>query len=168
MVYKFFNQKSSGSSIENEIILTLIWVKWGGGGEFYTLPALPCSFFCQNSKSCNPGILQHLVTFYYIKDICFKFSICNLPQSPDIGRNWDRGISDFRISGQSFLKENWHNSRTRNDIDMKLGPVTKLEKRNKTMSKNLTVRSCWQMVTSLSFFQFMANMEQSRSWIQDA
>ena len=112
--------------------------------------------------------MQHLVTFYYIKDICFKFSICNLPQSPDIGRNWDRGISDFRISGQSFLKENWHNSRTRNDIDMKLGPVTKLEKRNKTMSKNLTVRSCWQMVTSLSFFQFMANMEQSRSWIQDA
>ena len=133
MFYKFFNQKSSGSSIENENILTLIWVK--RGVNFTPFPPLPHSFFCQNSKSCNPGILQHLVTFYYIKDICFKFSICNLPQSADIGRNWDWGISDFRISGQSFIKENWHNSRTRNDIDMKLGPATKLEKRNKTMSK---------------------------------
>ena len=33
------------------------------------------------------------------------------------------------------MKENCHNSRTSDDIDMKLGPVTKLDKRNKKISK---------------------------------
>ena len=58
-----------------------------------------------------------------------------MPQSPDIGQNSDEGISDFRISSQSLIKENCHNSRTSDDIDMKLGPVTKLHKRKKTTSK---------------------------------
>ena len=44
------------------------------------------------------------------------------------------GISDFRISDQSLIKENCHNSRTINDIGMKL--LTKLDKRNMTMSKS--------------------------------
>ena len=34
------------------------------------------------------------------------------------------------------MKENCHNSRTSDDIDMKLGPVTKLDKWNKITSKN--------------------------------
>ena len=42
---------------------------------------------------------------------------------------WGR-ISDCRISGQSLIKRNCHNSRTSDDIDMKLGSVTKLENRN--------------------------------------
>ena len=46
------------------------------------------------------------------------------------------GISDFRISGQSLIKENCQNYRTSHDIDMKLRPVTKIDKRNKTTSKN--------------------------------
>ena len=58
-----------------------------------------------------------------------------MPQSPDIGQNSDGGISDFRISAQSFIKENCYNSKTSDGIDMKLGPVTKLDKRNKTTSK---------------------------------
>ena len=70
-----------------------------------------------------------------IRDICAKFGIHNSPQSPDIGQNSDGGISDFQISGQSLIKENCHNSRTSDDIDMKLRPVTKLDKRNKTTSK---------------------------------
>ena len=41
----------------------------------------------------------------------------------------------FPISGQSLIKENFHNSRTSDDIDMNLGPVIKLDKRNKTTSK---------------------------------
>ena len=57
----------------------------------------------------------------------------NSPQSLDIGQNLDIGISDFWISGQSFIKENCHNSRTSADIDTK---VTKLDKRNKTTSKD--------------------------------
>ena len=48
----------------------------------------------------------------------------------------DGGISDIQISGQSLIKENCHNSRTSDDIDMKVGSVTKFDKRNKTASKN--------------------------------
>ena len=33
------------------------------------------------------------------------------------------------------MKKNCHNSRTSDDIDMKLGPATKLDKKNKTPSK---------------------------------
>ena len=45
----------------------------------------------------------------------------------------------FPISDQSLIKENCHNSRTSDEIDMKLGPVTKLDKRNKTTSKKCDV-----------------------------
>ena len=49
--------------------------------------------------------------------------------------NPNLGVPD-RSSGQSLIKRNCHNSRTSDDIDMKLGQVTKLDKRNKTTSKN--------------------------------
>ena len=58
-----------------------------------------------------------------------------MSQSPDIGQDSDRGISDFRISGQTLIKENRHNSRASDDIHMKLWPVTELGKRNETMSE---------------------------------
>ena len=50
-------------------------------------------------------------------------------------KNSDRGISNFRISGQSFKNENCQNSIASHDIDMKLGPVTKLDKTNMAISK---------------------------------
>ena len=52
-----------------------------------------------------------------------------------MGKISDKGISDFWISGQSLMKGNCHNSRTSDGIDMKLGPVTKLSKGNKTKPK---------------------------------
>ena len=64
-----------------------------------------------------------------------KFGIHNSPKSPDIGENSDGGISEIWISGQSLIKENCHNSRTSDDIDMNLGPVPKLDKRDKATSK---------------------------------
>ena len=57
-----------------------------------------------------------------------NFFITNSTQSIDIGQNSDKSISDFWISGQALINENYHNSRTSNDIDMKLEPVTKLDK----------------------------------------
>ena len=66
-----------------------------------------------------------------------KFSIPNLPQSADIGQNLDGDISDFRISCRSLIKEICHSSKTSHDIDMKVGSVTKLDKRNKTASKRI-------------------------------
>ena len=57
------------------------------------------------------------------------------PSLQILERNSDGSISDFQISGQSFIEENYHNSRTSNDIDVKPGPVTKLEKINTVISK---------------------------------
>ena len=59
----------------------------------------------------------------------------NLPQSPNIEQNSEGCNSYFQISGQSLIKENYRISRTRDDMDMKLGPVTKIDNRNKTTSK---------------------------------
>ena len=50
---------------------------------------------------------------------------------------------------------------------MKLGPVTKPDKRNKTTSINLMMTSFRKILTSLSFFGFLANLEQSRGLIPD-
>ena len=54
-------------------------------------------------------------------------------QSPDFRQNSDGSISDFRISGQSLIKENC------DDIDMKFGPVTKLDKGKKITLKKFDV-----------------------------
>ena len=61
----------------------------------------------------------------------------SLTQSPDIKQNSDEGLSDFRISSQSLIKINCHNYRTSKDIDIEFGPVTKLDKRDKAISKNI-------------------------------
>ena len=82
-----------------------------------------------------------------------------MSQSPDIAQNSDGGITDFWNSGQSLIKENCLISRTSDDIDMKLGPVSKIDKRNKKTSKNLEMTPCRKIVTSLSFFGFLANLE---------
>ena len=86
-----------------------------------------------------------------------KFGISNSPQSPDIRPNSDGGISDFRISGQSLIKANCRNSRTSDDIDMKLEPVNKLDKRIKSTSKTFDHDVMSKIVTSVPFFQFMNN-----------
>ena len=73
-------------------------------------------------------------------------------------------ISGFLVN-QSLIKENCHNSRTSDD--MKLGPVTKLNKRNKTTSKKLPLTSCRKIVKSLLVFGFLVNLEQSGGRIPD-
>ena len=87
--------------------------------------------------------MLHSVTF--IRDILDKFSIPNLPKSPDIGQNSDGGISDFQISGQLFIEESCHDSRTSNDIDVELTPVTKLENKTRQYQKSLTMASHWNL-----------------------
>ena len=79
------------------------------------------------------------IQYPFIIDIRAKFGILNSSQSPNIIQNSDGAISDFRISGQSFINENCHNSRTSNNMDMKLGPLTKLDqkKNNTATSKKI-------------------------------
>ena len=74
-----------------------------------------------------------------------------------MGQNADRGggNSYFQISGQSLVKENYHNSRTSDDIGMKPNFMRQIRKRQ----KKLMMTSYWQIVTPLPFFQFMVNPE---------
>ena len=109
--------------------------------------------FLNNSETVKVfcSIQQH-----FISDIGVKFGIPNFPQSLDIGENSDRGISDFRISGQSLQNENCHNPRISHDIDMKFKPVTKLDKEKRvTVKKTSECRKCRKTVTSLFFFRFI-------------
>ena len=57
----------------------------------------PSWFSLNNSETVKD------LTLTLIRDIRDKFQIPNLTQSLDIGQNSDRDISDFWISGQSFL-----------------------------------------------------------------
>ena len=66
------------------------------------------------------------------------------------------------------MNKNCSNSRTSNDVDIRLGPVTKLDKWKRAKSINLTMSSCRQILTSLSFFGSLASLKQSRSRIPDA
>ena len=66
------------------------------------------------------------------------------------------------------MKENCHKVGTSDDFEMKFRPVLELDKRNKTPSKDMTSTSCLKIMTSLSFFQFMSNLEESGSLIPDA
>ena len=65
------------------------------------------------------------------------------------------------------MTKNYHKSRTSHDIDMKLGPVTKLDKRNTLMLKKFDNdgRSAnWDVI----FFLFIANLEPSGGRIPNA
>ena len=70
------------------------------------------------------------IQWLFIRGIWAKFHAPNSAQSQDTGQDADRSISDFQIFGQSFINKNCHNSRICHDIYKKLGPVTKLDKRN--------------------------------------
>ena len=73
-----------------------------------------------------------------------------------IGQNSDEGVSNFQISAQFLIKKNCHDSRTSDDIHMKLWPVTKFYTRNIQRQKKLTMITCGKIVTSLLFFKSLS------------
>ena len=107
----------------------------------------------------------NLAKFIATGDIGAKFGITNLPSLQILGKIQNRFFSDFQISGQSFINKN---SGTNHDIDMKPGIVTKRDKRNTTTSNKIKMMLCRHIVTSLSFLQFMVNLQPSGSQILDA
>ena len=116
---------------------TNLSAEWEGG-----IILEPCWFSLNNSETVKAVAMSFCsIQQTFIRDICAKLGIPNLPQCPGIGKISDEVISNFQISGQSLIKESCYNSRTRDDIHMKLVPVTKLHRRNKTISKNLTMTS---------------------------
>ena len=112
------------------------------GSRLWTLPPAPqppaCWFSLNNSETVKAITMAFCnIQISFIRNTRVKFDMPNSLQSPDIGQNSERGFSDCQICGQSLIKENVYNSRTSDDIDIKLGPVTKLDKRNKTTSKKV-------------------------------
>ena len=73
--------------------------------------------------------------------------------------NPDGGISDFRISGQFLLKENCHNSRTSDDIEMKLGLVNKLDKASKATLKKIDVNVMSENCDVIAIFWIFGQFE---------
>ena len=102
-------------------LLTLIWLS-GGGGFYLPPPPAPVGFqlITQTETIKAVTLVFCSIQKHFIRNIRIKFAIPNSSQSPDIGQNSDGVISNFRISGQSLIKENFHNSRTSNYIKMKL------------------------------------------------
>ena len=99
---------------------------------------LPFCFSLNNSETVKTVTLAFCSNQRnFVRDICIRFDVLNWAQYLDNGQNLDRGIFDFRISGQSLIKENCCNSKTSNNIDMKVRPVTKIDKKNMTVSKRI-------------------------------
>ena len=140
-------------------MLMLCWISLnpnlGGWGKRVIL-LTPCWFSLDNSETVKAVTLAFCrIQWHFIREVLVKFGILHSPQSPDIGQNSDELFSDFR-------------TRASDNIDMKLGSITKLDKRKETKSKKFDEDFISEIVTSLSFFQFTANLEQSRSRISDA
>ena len=109
--------------------------------------------------------MQHSVTF--IRDIHARYGVTNSFVSPDIGQNLDGSNFIFQISLQILINKNYHNYRTSNDIDMKLGRVIKLYKRNTTTVTKFdddVVSSNYNIIVNIPI---MADLEQFRSRILD-
>ena len=69
------------------------------------------------------------------------------------------------------MKVNCRNFRTSNDIDMKLGPVTKLNKRNNKTSKKINddvMSANFDVMALFPIYDQFANLEQSGSRIPEA
>ena len=134
------------------------------------LPHPPSNWFSlKNSKTVKTVTLE----FAAFSNILSETLVPNLvsiarPSLQILGKTQKGIISDFRMFGQSLIKENCHNYRASDDIFMKLGPVTKLDKKSKTTSKKSMMTSCHQILTSLPFSQFKDNLEQSETRIPDA
>ena len=122
----------------------------------HTLTNFKIQKHCPNEPKFN-GVYGRT---HFIRNIHVEFGIPKLLQSPDIGQNSDGVFSDFRISGQSLVKVNCHNSKTSDDIGMKPKPVTKRDKRNKNNVKKINDEvmsvNCDVIVIFLSYGQFGA------------
>ena len=127
----------------------------------------PHCWFSLNDSETVKAVTLPIGDFVAFSNISLESYVTNLVSLSLIslqilGKTHAGGISDFQISVQSLVKVNCQSSRTSGDIDMKH------DKSSKTTSKNLTMISCRQIVTSLSFFGFIPKSVQSGNRIPDA
>ena len=100
------------------------------------LLVFPCCFSINNSQTVIAVILAfRSIHYHFIKNICAKFGIRISPQSPYIEQNSDGLYPISRFLVNPLKKENCRNSRTGDNTDMKLGPVTKLTRETRHCQK---------------------------------
>ena len=73
-----------------------------------------------------------------VRTVYYTLIMSELAPSSDVSQNPYRIIFDFWISVKFLIQKNCYNSRTTNDIDIKLGPVTKPEFTQNSSKK------CWR------------------------
>ena len=124
-----------------------------GEGSRGNFNPLPCWFSFNNSEKLNAVTLAFCsIQLHFFRDIPAKYGNLNWSRSPDIWQNSGGDISIFHISGQFPVNESCHNSRTSNYIEMKFGPVTTLDQKDRRNQRNLTMISYQRIVASLPFF----------------
>ena len=81
------------------------------------------------------------------------------PSLEILGKNQTRLLPVPWFLVRSLVSKNCHNSRNSNDIDMKLGPVSKFSKKNTTTSKVWRWRRLGKLWLYRHFFDFMVDLE---------
>ena len=79
-----------------------------------------------------------------------------------------RAFSMSRFLVRFLKNKNSSDYRTRNNIDLKLGPLSKLDKRHTMTSKKTLKALYWQFMRYSSIFGYMVDLEKSRSRLMDA
>ena len=118
--------------LHHDNIHRLVNPNLGGEGEyFYPLPVL-----LGNSKCCN---IWHFETFSTSSSKIFMPNSVSLPGSnlQILEKSQTGKISISGVMVKSLVNKNYDNSRNSYDIDMKLGPLIKLDKRNKTTARKI-------------------------------
>ena len=75
-------------------------------------------------------------------------------------------ISVFLV--KFLINKNCHNWKTCHDIGIKLGPLSKLEKRNTMASKKFERDVISAIYGFIVFFRYMDYLEQPRGWVPEA
>ena len=121
------------------LLMHFVNLNLSGGRKVHPLPPPSFWFFLNNSEAVNAVTLTYLseLSNNLLGTSIPKLGVPNLSQSPDIKQSSDEGISNFQTSCQSLIKENCYTSRANSDIVMKLGPIPKLDKRNKMTSNKI-------------------------------
>ena len=139
------------------LVLTIIWV--GGIFDSPSPTLLIFSFKLRNGKSCYPGTFQHEVTFHYRHTwVSLTYPIIQILNTTKMGVTFN-----IRNSGQTLTNKNCKKTRASINIDMKLAPVTKLDKKTTTTLKKIddgAMSANYEVI----FFQFLAGSRIPDVW----
>ena len=103
------------------------------------MPPLLLRVSFKNSETVKTATLAfRTIHYYFITIICTKSRFLTLPNLQSLGKTQMGVFPNFRIYDQFFITKNCRNSKINHDIDIKLRPVTKFNKRNNNVKKKIS------------------------------